>query len=64
MRYNNEKPNATYEPRDTQTRKNCNGGTALERSAGKLLGEGCGAYVLLPLSLTLNSDTAPVTNIR
>ena len=35
---NIEKTNATYERTDTQTKKKCNRGIALERSVGKLPG--------------------------
>ena len=40
---NNDKTNVTYETTDAQT-KNCNRGTALERSLGKLQGDGLNQF--------------------
>ena len=50
-----DKTNVTYELIGAQWKKNCNGGTALERLVGRLLGL---KPVLSSRNLTLNLDAA------
>ena len=59
---NKNRTNSSYETGDAQTKKNCNRGTALERSVGKLLCVAVGEMlrpVLIAQNPTLNSDAAP-----
>ena len=55
------KQTSRMKPPTHKRKKNCNGGTALVRSVGQLLGAWGGWLKLVSLArnLTLNSDTAP-----